>query len=113
MIVEHPPDGRTLADTAALAAVTGRSPTAVRRWCEPAAGGLYDVAQAELVLAGVPEPQLYPGSRLAGRAVGVSPSAVRMWVARRQLSSWDRTPDGRPLYDLADLRRLAGRRADG
>lgn len=107
MIVRHLVDGRTVADTAALAALTARPAHTVRKHCDRSADG-YDVAQCIAALDGQPDPIVYPGSRLAAAAVGVSDGTVRSWAGRRKLRHLGRDPSGRPLYDLDDLQRLAG-----
>lgn len=98
--------GRSVADTAALAALTRRSAWSVRtlcpRDCDPPDPG-YDVDTCTLILAAHPgEPPLLTAVD-AERYLGVPAGTVRQWAHRGQLVSYLRDPQGRPLYDAAHI----------
>lgn len=100
MIVEHAPDGRTIADTQALVALTGRPAHAIRRWCERGSRG-YAVDQCETALLANPDPIVLT-ARDAEQYMGIKAGTIYSWVSRGQLAPLDRR-DGRPVYDVADL----------
>lgn len=103
MIITHAPDGRTIADTAAMAALTGRPAHAVRRHCPREDRG-YDVAHCETVLLAQPDPVVLTAAQ-AERYMGIKAGTIYSWVSRGQLAPLDRCA-GRPVYDVADLTRL-------
>ena len=106
MIVTHTPHG-TIADTAAMHAITGRSAWSIRATCERAPDG-YDVAGCTAQLAADPyEPTLLTATQ-AQRFLGVPAATVRSWAARGRLVSHDRDARGFALYDAAVIARLAG-----
>lgn len=104
MKVDQLPDGRTIADTAALAAVTARSRYTIRRHCPRETDG-YDVATAETILAQVQEPVLLTTPDI-WRYLGIPAGTVYSWASRGVLRSYDRDGRGRPLYDAADIAAL-------
>lgn len=103
MIVDHLPDGRTIADTAAMAALTGRPVHAIRRHCPREPRG-YDVARCETALLAQPDPIVLT-ARDAEQYMGIKAGTIYSWVSRGQLAPLDRR-DGRPVYDVADLTKL-------
>ena len=103
MIIEHAPDGRTIADTSAMAALTGRPHAAVRRHCPREQQG-YDVARCETVLLAQPDPVVLTAAQ-AERYLGIRAGTIYSWVSRGQLAPLDRCA-GRPVYDVTDLVRL-------
>ena len=103
MIVDHLPDGRTIADTAAMAALTGRPVHAIRRHCPREPRG-YDVARCETALLAQPDPIVLT-ARDAEQYMGIKAGTIYSWVSRGQLAPLDRR-DGRPVYDVADLTQL-------
>jgi DNA-directed RNA polymerase specialized sigma24 family protein len=104
VIVEHRSDGRTVVDTAALAAITARPAWLVRRHVPRDDTGRYDVQHGELLLAGLPDPELVTAAE-AARRTGVPAATIRSWAHRGRLASFDQRGD-QPLYDLADIRTL-------
>jgi hypothetical protein len=111
VFVQHS-EGRSVADTDAMCAVTGRSDVAravqIRRYCPRDENGRYEVELALEAIAASPEPVVYPGSRLAGRAVGVAAATVRAWVGRKRIRTYGEDASGRPLFCLDELQLLAG-----
>lgn len=108
MIVEHR-EGGTVADTGALAALVGRSRWVVRAHGVRDSGArLYDVDATVRVLEAVPEPILCNATQ-AQQHLGLRAGTVRSWASRGRIHSWAKDRAGRPLYDLADLQRLAER----
>lgn len=105
MIIDHLPDGRTLADTQALVALTGRPVAAIRRHCPREQLG-YDVERCETALLAQPDPIVLT-AREAARYMGIPAGTVRSWASRGQLAPLDER-DGWPAYDVGDLARLAG-----
>jgi hypothetical protein len=105
VIVEHLPDGRTVMDTQALAAITARPPALIRRHCTRDDTGRYDARACPETLAPLPDPVLLTAAQ-AGQYLGIPPGTVRSWAGRGQLRAWDRDRAGRPLYDADDLRNL-------
>jgi len=103
MIVDHLPDGRTIADTAAMAALTGRPVHAIRRHCPREPRG-YDVARCETALIAQPDPIVLT-ARDAEQYMGIKAGTIYSWVSRGQLAPLDRR-DGRPVYDVVDLTKL-------
>lgn len=106
MIITHAPDGRTIADTSALAALTGRPAHAVRRHCPREPDG-YDVARCETALLAQPDPVVLTAAQ-AERYLGIKAGTIYSWVSRGQLAPLDRCA-GRPVYDVTDLTRLQER----
>lgn len=106
MKLQHLPDGRTIADTAVLVALTARPAAAVRKHCHRDVGG-YDVQACTEQLADVGDP-IVVTARQAEQYLGIPSGTVYSWASRRLLRSLDHTPDGRPLYDVGDLLRLRG-----
>lgn len=105
MIIAHLSSG-TVADTAAMTAITGRSAWAVRATCPRDIAG-YDVAACTARLAADPyEPTLLTAAQ-AQRFLGVPAATVRSWALRGQLTSHDRDGLGRPLYDAARIVELS------
>jgi hypothetical protein len=102
--IDHQPDGRTIADTMAIAALLARPAAAVRRHCRRHAAG-YDVADCEHVLADAPDPILISAVD-AQRYLNIPAGTVRAWACRVAIRSYDHTAEGRPLYDVGDLLRL-------
>lgn len=105
MIIEHLPDGRTVGDTAALAAVTARPAATIRRHCTRTEHG-YDVAACTAVLAERPDPVLLSAPD-AHRYLGIPGGTVRSWASRGVLRALDRDGSGRPLYAADDLTHLS------
>lgn len=105
MIVEHRP-GRTVADTDAMAALTGRTPWTIRAHGVRPDGRLYDHDATLAAIATVPEPVLLNASQ-AQAHLGLRAGTVRQWAHRGRIRSLAKDRAGRPLYDLADLLRLA------
>jgi len=103
VIVDHLPDGRTIADTAAMAALTGRPVHAIRRHCPREPRG-YDVARCETALLAQPDPIVLT-ARDAEQYMGIPTGTIYSWVSRGQLAPLDRR-DGRPVYDVVDLTKL-------
>lgn len=103
MIVDHLPDGRTIADTQALVALTGRPVHAIRRHCPREDRG-YDVARCETALLAQPDPIVLTAAQ-AQIYLGIPAGTIYSWVSRGQLAPLDRRA-GRPVYDVADLTRL-------
>lgn len=105
MIVARQPDGRTLLDREALAALLGRSAETITRHCTPESCGRYDAALAEQQLAGVPNVVPMTASE-AQTYLGIRPGTIRSRASRGLLR-----PVGRrghqALYDAADLSVLA------
>lgn len=104
MNLTHLPDGRSVADTAVLVALTARPPAAIRRHCQRGEHG-YDVQACTEQLADVGDP-ITLTARQAEQYLGIPSGTVYSWHSRRALRSLDHTPDGRPLYDVGDLLRL-------
>ena len=98
MIITHAPDGRTIADTSAMAALTGRPTYAVRRHCHRMPAG-YDVAACETQLLAQPDPVVLTAAQ-AHTYLGIPAGTIYSWVSRGQLAPLDRA-DGRPVYDVA------------
>ena len=105
MIVEHAPDGRTIADTQALVALTGRPAHAIRRWCERGSRG-YAIDQCETALLANPDPIVLTAAE-ARAYLGIPRGTIRSWVHRGQLAPLGER-DGWPAYDVTDLTRLKG-----
>lgn len=105
MIITHAPDGRTIADTSAMAALTGRPTYAVRRHCHRMPAG-YDVAACETQLLAQPDPVVLTAAQ-AHTYLGIPRGTIRSWVHRGQLAPLA-TVDGWPAYDVTDLDRLRG-----
>lgn len=107
MNITHTP-GASVADTAAMTAITGRSAWSVRATCPRDEAG-YDVAACSAQLRAAPyEPTLLTAAQ-AQRYLGVAAGTVRSWAYRGRLSSHDSDDRGRPLYDalaIAELSRL-------
>lgn len=103
MQIRHDGD-RSLADTAAMAAITHRRPWVIRSTCPREPVG-YDVEACAEVVAAAPEPVLLTAAEATHR-LGLAASTVRQWAHRGRLRSWERNERGHPLYDEADLRRL-------
>jgi hypothetical protein len=103
VIVDHLPDGRTIADTAAMAALTGRPVHAIRRHCPRESRG-YDVARCETALLAQPDPIVLT-ARDAEQYMGIPTGTVRSWASRGLLHSLG-LRDGWPAYDAADLAAL-------
>jgi hypothetical protein len=104
VIVDHLPDGRTIADTQALVALTGRPVHAIRRHCPREDRG-YDVARCETALLAQPDPIVLT-ARDAERYMGIPGGTVRSWASRGLLRPLGER-DGWPAYDVSDLARLA------
>lgn len=108
MIISHLSRG-SVADTAAMTAITGRSAWSVRATCPRDETG-YDVAECSALLRAAPyEPTLLTATQ-AQRYLGVAAGTVRSWAYRGQLVSHDRDERGSPLYDalvIAELSRLS------
>lgn len=103
--------GRSVADTAALAALTRRSAWSVRtlcpRDCDPPDPG-YDVDTCTLILQAHPgEPPLLTAVQ-AEQYLGVPAGKVRVWAYRGRLVSHQTDGRGNPLYDAAKIAELAG-----
>lgn len=107
MIVDHLADGRTLADTAAMAALTGRPPATIRRHCRHTRHpeGRYDVQLCETALRAAPDPILLSATQ-AEAHLGIPAGTVRSWASRQAIVPLDWGPTGQPLYDAAQLHRL-------
>lgn len=106
LIITHLPHG-TVADTAAMTAITGRSAWAVRSLCVRGAHG-YDVAACSAHLrTDLYEPVLLTAAQ-AAHFLGVPAGTVRSWANRGRLASHDRDGFGRPLYDAVRIAELAG-----
>lgn len=106
MIVSHLPHG-TVADTAAMRAITGRSAWSIRSTCPRGPAG-YDVAACTAHLhADLYEPILLTAAQ-AAHFLGVPAGTVRSWANRGRLASHDRDGLGRPLYDAVRIAELAG-----
>jgi hypothetical protein len=103
VIVDHLPDGRTIADTQALVALTGRPVHAIRRHCPREDRG-YDVARCETALLAQPDPIVLTAHE-AARYMGIPGGTVRSWASRGLLRPLGER-DGWPAYDVADLARL-------
>jgi hypothetical protein len=101
--VEHR-GGRSVADTDAMAAVTGRTAWAIRAHCTRQPAG-YDVDDCAATLAAIPDPILLTAAQ-AQQYLGIPAGTVRSWASRDHLQSHDRDQHGHPLYDLLDLARL-------
>ena len=99
--------GRSVADTAAMAALTGYPPAAIRRYCKREEHG-YDVNASEQILWALPRPVLVTAAEGA-RRLDIPVGTIYAWASqsRARLKSWQRDPRGRPLYDMEDLHRLA------
>jgi hypothetical protein len=108
VIVEHLPDGRTIADTSAMAALTGRPVHAIRRHCPREPRG-YDADHCLTVLLAQPDPVVLTAAQ-ADRYLAIPAGTIYSWVSRGQLAPLDRV-GGRPVYDVADLTRLRGESA--
>lgn len=104
MKLRHLDDGRSLADTQTMAALTARPPAAVRRYCTRELLG-YDVTTCTRQLAGTPDPVTL-SARQAQQYLGIPANTVYQWAYRRRLHSCDHDERGRPLYDVDDLMRL-------
>lgn len=105
MIVARQPDGRTLLDREALAALLGRSVETITRHCTPEPCGRYDATTAEHQLAGAPD--VVPiTAREAARYLGVPAGTVRSWASRGRIHVVGRRRH-ETLYDAADLACLA------
>ena len=108
MILRDLPDGRTVGDTAGMAALTGRHPATVRvlgRGLRGADG--YDADVMTVVLAGKPDPVLLTAQE-AERYLGIPAGTIYVWVHRGRLAAVDRV--GRsPRYWHVDLERLKRR----
>lgn len=106
LIIIHTP-GATVADTAAMRAITGRSAWSIRSTCPREPAG-YDVAECSAQLRAEPyEPPLITAAQ-AQRYLGVSAGTVRSWANRGRLVSHDRDGSGRPLYDALRIAELLG-----
>lgn len=107
MIVTHDGD-RTIADTAALVALLGRSAWSVRTLCRREPAG-YDLDTCSAALDASPaEPVLLNASQ-AQQYLGLAAGTVRKWASRKRITSHATDPAGRPLYALDDLLQVAGR----
>lgn len=102
MIVEHRPDGRTLADTRAMAAVSARPVGAVRRHCEHVEPGRYDVEACINQLAEQPIDPVLISAADAQRYLRLPVGTVYSWAHRKLIRPLD-VRDGQPLYDVNDL----------
>ena len=100
--VQHLPDGRSIADTAALAALTGRSPWAVRTLCERGDNG-YDVDDCTERLEANPGVGRLLTAAQAQQYLGVPAGTVRYWASRGLLHCRGRNPRGIPLYEAARI----------
>lgn len=106
MIIIHTP-AATVADTAAMRAITGRSAWSIRATCPRTPVG-YDVAACTAHLhADLYEPVLLTAAQ-AAYFLGVPAGTVRSWANRGRLASHDRDGFGRPLYDAVRIAELAG-----
>lgn len=104
MIISHLSHG-TVADTAAMHAITGRSAWSIRSTCPRTPHG-YDVAECSAQLrADLYEPTLLTAAQ-AQLFLGVPAGTVRSWAYRGRLTSHDRDGLGRPLYDAARIAEL-------
>lgn len=107
MIVDHQPDGRTLLDRDALAALLGRSVETVTRHATPEPDGRYDAARAEAELAGAPDVVALTAAD-AERYLGIPRGTTWSWASRGQLRAVGHRGTA-ALYDAADLDGLARR----
>jgi 8-oxo-dGTP pyrophosphatase MutT (NUDIX family) len=100
------PDGRLVADTAGMAAVTQRKPATIRVICRELREEVgYDVDVAKALLAEQPtEPVLLTAAEVE-LYLGIPPNRLYQWVHRKLLKPVDRV--GRsPRYWIDDLDRL-------
>ena len=97
--------GRSVADTAAMAALTGRTPWSVRTVCTRQEEG-YDVDICTAVLQANPiEPDLVTAAQAEHR-FGVPSGHVRQSAYRGRLTSYQTDPQGFPLYDAATVQAM-------
>lgn len=97
--------GRSVADTAAMAALTHRHPAAVRTICKREPEGYdVDVCIAELN-ANPTDPTLYTAAQ-AQRELGIPAGTVRQWASYGRIRARHRDGRGSPLYDAEELRAL-------
>lgn len=97
----------TVADTAAMRAITGRSAWSIRSTCPRTSDG-YDVAACTAQLhTDLYEPVLLTAAQ-AQLFLGVPAGTVRSWALRGRLVSHDRDGFGRPLYDAVRIAELLG-----
>ena len=104
MHVEHLPNGRTIVDTAAMAALARRPPAAIRQHCTRSTAG-YDADACTVQLDGAPDPILLTAAQ-AWQYLGIRAGTIRSRASRRQLRALDRNEHGHPLYALTDLDQL-------
>lgn len=107
MIVARQPDGRTLLDREALAALLGRSSETIARHCTPEPDGRYDAELAERELSGAPDVVAIT-AREASSYLGIRRGTVWSWASRGRLRAVGRR-GAEALYDALDLAVLAGR----
>jgi hypothetical protein len=99
--------GRSVADTAAMAALTHRSPWAIRNVCKRDPEG-YDVKKCTAALEDEPHAGMLMSAAQAEKYLKIRANTIYQWVFRGELKPVDR--DGRqPLYLAEDLLRLADR----
>jgi excisionase family DNA binding protein len=104
---ERREDGRVVADTAGMHALTGRSLAAIRMTCRRGTEGYYDADECTDALIGTPDPIVLTAAE-AESYLGIKSNTVYKWVSRKRLRAVDRDRYGRGQYALADLLRLAG-----
>lgn len=97
--------GRSVADTAAMVALTRRTPWAVRTLCERDPEG-YDVKKCTATLADNPHHGRLLTAADAQKYLGIPAGTVRAWASAGRLDKVDRDPRGYPLYDAAQLVKL-------
>ena len=99
--------GRSVADTAAMVALTRRTPWAVRTLCERDEEG-YDIDTCTATLQANPHHGRLMTAADAQKYLGVPANRVYQWAYRSELRAVD-THDGRPVYLVEDLLRLIAR----
>ena len=109
MVVNHLDDGRTVADTAGMHALSGRRHSIIRVVCRAYRGtDGYDVAACGAALDEHPMDAVLVTAAQAHTYLGIPPGTIWSWVSRGQLTPVDRA--GRaPRYAVTDLTALRDR----
>lgn len=102
-VVHDHENDQTIMDTAAMAALTGRRPGAVRVLCEPGEDGLYDVDVCSAALTAHPvDPVLLTATEIQ-RHLGIPRGTVYAWAGRGHIRCRDHDEHGMPLYCVGEL----------
>lgn len=103
-IVHDHDNDRSIYDTAAMVALTGRRAGAVRVLAQSARDGQgYDVDRAVPLLAAHPQDPVLLSARDIERHTGIPAGTVYSWAARGEIKCRDHDERGMPLYHVGDL----------